>query len=122
MSLLGPASRRPALRIVYRMRPDLYDPTDDVGHPLLVVSVDVVTRTARVVTRTSSYEARGPRAVSHPADPALGLDRPGWWRVFKSHRVPWLNFDHPDVLILGPLGDPTWTRLLAEMYGNGGSK
>ena len=72
--------RRPAVRQVYEMPPAYYDVTDDVGHPVLVISVDPVTRVAMIVTRTTSPHARGNNAIVHPAQPDLGLDDVGWWR------------------------------------------
>ena len=122
MSLLGPPSRRPVVRTMYRMRPELYDPTDDRAHPLLCVWIDPVTRYAGLVTRTSTFEAGGRRAVAHQAVPAMGLDRPGWWRVFTVHQVPWPNFDGDDVVVLGTLDERTWERVRRAMFENGGPR
>lgn len=114
MSLLGPPGRRPALQNAYLMPYQLYDPTDDCDHPLLVVSLDQVTRTAQVVTRTSSFHARGPKPVAHAPAPSLRLNRPGWWRTHARHTVTWLSFDD-DVEHLGKIDDGTWERVLHEL-------
>ncbi|MEV0792638.1 hypothetical protein [Kribbella sp. NPDC050459] len=117
MSLLGFPPRRPALRTVYRMPCSLYDETDDRDHPLLVVSVDDVTRTARAVTRTSTYEARGPKPVVHAKHPDLDLDRVGWWRMHILHLVPWTHFADPDVEVLGTIDEGTWRNVVQALPG-----
>ena len=121
MSLLGIPQRRPMLRYAYRMRHELYDETDSADHPILAVSVDPVTRTVRVVTRTSTFEARGPKPVPHPPAPDLGLERPGWWRMHRLHRVDWASFADPDVEVLGPIDDRTWARVQAMLRGTRGA-
>ncbi|TCC33222.1 hypothetical protein [Kribbella speibonae] len=120
MSLLGVPVRRPALQTAYWMPHELYDETDDRDHPVLVVSVDEVTRMAQVVTRTSNVGAGGPRAVSHPPEPQLQLDKPGWWRVFKRHHVPWVHFADEDVDVLGKIDAKTWERVLQALTGTEG--
>ena len=112
MSLLGMPARRPVLQTVYRMRPELYDASDAVGHPTLVVGLDEPRRIALMVTRTSSWEARGPMSVTHPPAADLKLERPGWWRLHWIHRVPYMAFaDLVDVQVLGLLDEPTWRRI-----------
>lgn len=120
MTLLGMAARRPVEKLVYYMPRDLYDRTDHWDHPILVVAIDEVRHQALVVTRTSRFEARGPKPVSHPADVALGLDLPGWWRLHRLHRVEWPSFNDPDVRVRGPLDDSTWERVVEVLSGTEG--
>lgn len=122
MSLLGMPARRPALQLAYWMPHELYDETDEADHPLLVVANDPSTRSVRVVTRTSRFEARGPLAVAHPPQPELHLDRPGWWRLHKRHQVPWGNFADPDVEVLGTIDDRTWARVVDTLTQSGGAR
>jgi hypothetical protein len=103
--------RRPAVRQVYEMPPAYYDVTDDVGHPVLVISVDLVTRMATIVTRTTKPHARGSNAIVHQAQPELGLDEVGWWRM---------AFDEPDVKRRGELDETTWAKVLNQMKGASG--
>lgn len=117
MSLLGMPARRPEPGLVYDMPAALYDPTDSVGHPTLVVGVDAVRREALVATRTSKRHARGPRPVEHDPDPALGLDRVGWWRLHRLHRVPWEAINDDRVVVVGPLNGETWERVKATLRG-----
>lgn len=112
--------RRPAVRQVYEMPPVYYDATDAVGHPVLVISVDVVTRKAMIVTRTTSIHTRGQNAVVHRAQPELGLDLVGWWRMDFPKPVPYTAFDEPDVKHRGELDLATWTKVLSQMKGTDG--
>lgn len=109
--------RRPAVRQVYEMPPDYYDVTDDVGHPVLVISLDPVTRMATIVTRTTSAHARGENAIVHQAQPDLGLKDVGWWRMQFPKTVPYLAFDEPDVLRRGELDEATWAKVLQQVKG-----
>jgi hypothetical protein len=111
--------RRPAVRQVYEMPPAYYDATDAVGHPVLVISVDLVTRTAEIVTRTTSIHTRGENAIVHPAQPELGLDEVGWWRMAFPKRVPYNVFDEPDVKRSGELDEATWAKVRNQMKGAG---
>lgn len=112
--------RRPAVRQVYEMPPAYYDVTDAVGHPVLVISVDLVTRAALIVTRTTSIHARGENAIVHPAQPDLGLDVVGWWRMAFPKRVPYYVFDEADVVRRGELDEATWGKVLSQMKGADG--
>jgi hypothetical protein len=107
--------RRPAVRQVYEMPPVYYDVTDDVGHPVLVISVDLVTRKAMIVTRTTSPYARGENAIVHPAQPELGLREVGWWRMAFPKAVAYTAFDEPDVRRRGELDEATWGKVLRQM-------
>jgi hypothetical protein len=109
--------RRPAVRQVYEMPPAYYDVTDVVGHPVLVISVDPVTRTALIVTRTSKNHAKGKNAIVHQAQPELGLDVVGWWRMAFPKQVPYSVFDQPDVKRRGELDAATWVIVLSQMKG-----
>ncbi len=111
--------RRPAVRQVYEMPPTYYDLTDAVGHPVLVISVDLVTRKAMIVTRTTSIHARGENAIVHPAQPELGLGDVGWWRMAFPKAVPYTAFDEPDVKHRGELDEATWAKVLSQMKGAG---
>lgn len=111
--------RRPAVRQVYEMPPVYYDVTDAVGHPVLVISVDLVTRTAMIVTRTTSPHARGENAIVHPAQHELGLYDVGWWRMAFPIPVPYMAFDEPDVKRRGELDEATWARVLNQIKGAG---
>ncbi len=112
--------RRPAVRQVYEMPPAYYDVTDDVGHPVLVISVDLVTRMATIVTRTTKPHARGSNAIVHQAQAELGLDDVGWWRMAFPRAVPYAAFDEPDVKRRGELDEATWAKVLNQMKGAGG--
>lgn len=116
MALLG-MPRRPAVRQVYEMPPVYYDVTDDVGHPVLVISVDLVTRMAMIVTRTTSPHARGDNAVVHAAQPELGLLDVGWWRMEFPKLVPYAVFNEPDVKRRGELDEVTWEKMVRQMRG-----
>lgn len=109
--------RRPAVRQVYEMPASYYDRTDARGHPILVISVDIVTRRALVVTRTTSIHARGKNAIVHPAQHDLGLDEVGWWRMAYPRQVPYLAFDEPDVKHRGELDAATWAKVVNQMRG-----
>lgn len=109
--------RRPAVRQVYEMPPAYYDVTDVVGHPVLVISVDLVVREAMIVTRTTSPHAKGNNAIVHPAQPDLGLDSVGWWRMEFPKAVPYPAFDEPDVKRRGELDEATWAKVLDQMKG-----
>jgi hypothetical protein len=115
--LLGIPCRIPVVGHVYKMPADYYDPTDRERHPLLVVSLDQVVRQARVATRTSRYERRGPRAVVHAPQPSLRLGFVGWWRLHNLMAVPYLLFGEPDVQHLGPLDSGAWDRVVRELEG-----
>lgn len=117
MRLLGMPGRVPAVRQVYEMPPGYYDPSDIVGHPILVISVDPVARKAMVVTRTSQPYAKGPYAIVHPAQPELGLDMAGWWRMAYSKPVIYAAFDEPDVQHRGELDATTWEKVLKHLEG-----
>lgn len=108
MSLLGMPARRPAVRGVYFMPHELYDETDYSDHPILVVALDLARREAHVVTRTTKMHARTHKCAAHAGGLIDGLDLAGWWRLHKVHKVPWTNFDDPDVELLGMLDDVTW--------------
>ena len=95
----------------------LYGVTDVVGHPVLVISVDLVAREAMIVTRTTSPHARGNNAIVHPAQPDLGLDSVGWWRMEFPKSVPFPAFDEPDVKRRGELDEATWAKVLDQMKG-----
>ena len=118
MGLLG-MPRRPAVRQVYEMPPAYYDVTDGVGHPVLVISVDFVTRMAMIVTRTTSPHAKGDNAVVHAAQPGLGLLDAGWWRMKFAKPVGYAAFDAPDVKHRGELDEMTWERVVRQMKGAG---
>jgi hypothetical protein len=118
--LLGMPGRIPAVRQVYEMPRRYYDPTDAVDHPILVISVDPVVRKAMVVTRTSQPYAQGPDAIVHPAQPELGLDVVGWWRMAYSRSVIYAAFDEPDVLRRGELDATTWEKVLKHLEGGVG--
>jgi hypothetical protein len=118
VGLLG-MPRRPAVRQVYEMPPVYYDVTDDVGHPVLVISVDPVTRMAMIVTRTTSPHARGDNAIVHAAQPDLGLLDVGWWRMAFPKPVPYTVFDEPDVKRRGELDEVTWEKMVRQMKGAG---
>jgi hypothetical protein len=118
VGLLG-IPRRPAVRQVYEMPPAYYDRTDDVGHPVLVISVDLVTRMAVIVTRTTSPHARGDNAIPHAAQPDLGLLDAGWWRMKFPKPVGYAAFDAPDVKHRGELDQMTWERMVRQMKGAG---
>ena len=120
MSLLGMPPRIPVPRQVYRMHPDLYDSSDAAAHPVLVVTVDKVLRIAEVVTRTSTWEARGPGGVAHPPQPDLGLDRTGWWRVQWPKSVAFSAFMDPEAQLRGLLEERTWAHVQAALFGRGG--
>jgi hypothetical protein len=109
--------RRPAVGQVYEMPPAYYDVTDDVGHPVLVISLDAVTRMAAIVTRTTSAHAKGENAIVHPAQLELGLSAVGWWRMQFPKTVPYLAFDEPDVLRRGELDRSTWAKVLQQVEG-----
>ena len=111
MSLLGMPARRPVVQGVYYMPRELYDESDQADHPVLVVALDEVRREAHVVTRTTKEHARTHRYATHPGGLITSLDLPGWWRLHKVHKVPWVNFDDPDVRLLGTLDDNTWQRV-----------
>jgi hypothetical protein len=111
--------RRPAVRQVYEMPPEYYDVTDSVGHPVLVISVDLVTREATIVTRTTKPHARGNNAIVHRAQPDLGLYDVGWWRMEFPMAVPYPAFDEPDVKHRGELDESTWAKMLDQMRGAG---
>jgi hypothetical protein len=118
VGLLG-MPRRPAVRQVYEMPPVYYDRTDDVGHPVLVISVDLVTRMATIVTRTTSPHARGDNAIVHAAQPDLGLLDVGWWRMKFPKPVGYTAFDEPDVKHRGELDEVTWEKMVRQMKGVG---
>jgi hypothetical protein len=99
------------------MPPDYYDITDDVGHPVLVISLDPATRMATIVTRTTKAHARGENAIVHQPQPELGLRDVGWWRMQFPKTVPYLAFDEPDVVRHGELDEATWARVLQQMKG-----
>jgi hypothetical protein len=101
------------------MPPKYYDVTDEVGHPVLVISVDAATRVALVVTRTTSSHAKGKNAVVHQPQPDLGLDCVGWWRIEFPKAVPYPAFDEPDVERSGELDGATWAKVLVQMRGVG---
>lgn len=105
--------------MTYDMPRDLYDETDDVDHPILVVALDPVRREAIVVTRTTKWEARGKHFVAHAPAPELGLNKLGWWRLdpWNHHRVPCSSFDPRDVGVRGALDDRTWERVKNELAG-----
>jgi hypothetical protein len=105
--------RRPAVRQVYEMPPCYYDVTDTVGHPVLVISVDLPARTALVVTRTTRPYAKGENAVVHRAQPELGLGEVGWWRMAFPKKVAYAAFDAPDVKPCGQLDEATWAKVLS---------
>jgi len=111
--------RRPAVRQVYEMPPAYYDVTDAVGHPVLVISVDLVTRMAQIVTRTTSIHTRGKNAIVHPPQPELGLGDVGWWRMDFPKQVPYIAFDEPDVKHRGELDGATWAKVISQMKGAG---
>lgn len=116
MGLLG-MPRRPALRQVYDMPSCYYDVTDVVGHPVLVISVDLPARVAQIVTRTTSPHAKGENAIVHPAQHELGLDEVGWWRMAFPRPVVYAAFDAPDVKPCGQLDEATWAKVLIWMKG-----
>lgn len=116
MSLLA-MPKRPAVQGVYYMPSYMYDDTDLVDHPLLVVGSDQVTRHAFVATRTTKPHAKGPKGVPHPAGLIRELDLPGWWRLHRLHDVPWQHFNEPETKFLGRLDDDTWTRVQATLNG-----
>lgn len=111
--------RRPAVRQVYEMPSAYYDVTDDVGHPILVISVDLVTRMAMIVTRTTNIHTRGANAIVHAAQPDLRLDKVGWWRMAFPKPVPYTAFDEPDVRRRGELDEATWEKVVRQMKGVG---
>jgi hypothetical protein len=121
MSLLGMPPRIPCLRQVYRMHPDLYDPSDTTGHPVLVVAVDKVLRNAEIVTRTSRWEARGPNGVPHAPQQELGLDLTGWWRVQWPITVSFQVFTDRDTQLRGLLEQRTWERIQIALTGGRGA-
>jgi hypothetical protein len=114
VGLLG-MPRRPAVRQVYEMPPVYYDVTDDVGHPVVVISVDLVTRMAMIVTRTTNIHRRGANAIVHAAQPDLGLDKVGWWRMEFPKRVAYPVFNEPDVRRRGELDEVTWEKMVRQM-------
>ena len=111
--------RRPAVRQVYEMPPAYYDVTDRVGHPVLVISVDIVTRMAMIVTRTTSPHAKGDNAIVHVAQPDVGLPDVGWWRMAFPKPVPFAVFNEPDVKRRGELDEVTWEKMVRQMKGAG---
>src|SRR5689334_16614179 len=113
MSLFGILPRIPRPRQVYRMHPDLYDPSDIKAHPVLVVSVDEVLRIAEVVTRTTALKARGQPWVAHPPQADLGLNLAGWWRIQWPIRVAFPAFVDQESELLGLLDERTWERVRA---------
>jgi hypothetical protein len=110
----------PLPRQVYAMHPALYDPSDAKRHPVLVVTVDKVLRNAEVVTRTSTWEARGPCGVAHPSQPDLQLDRLGWWRVHRPITVPFQAFLDREAELRGLLDERTWANVQAALIGGRG--
>lgn len=117
MSLLGMPPRIPLLRQVYRMHPALYDPSDSTGHPVLVVAVDIALRNAEIVTRTSTWEAKGRIGIAHPPQADLGFDRPGWWRMHRPHTVPFQVFLDRDATLLGLIDERTWEHVRSALTG-----
>ena len=83
--------RRPAVRQVYEMPPAYYDVTDDVGHPVLVISVD--RGDSHGDDRDSHYQ---PPREGQQRDSASGTARTrpdelwagGAWQFPKSGAVP----------------------------------
>jgi hypothetical protein len=120
VSLLGVPGRIPAVRQVYEMPPKYYDPTDATGHPILVISVDPVTRKAMVVTRTTGPHGKGSGGIVHPPQPELGLDVVGWWRMEFPRPVIYSAFNEPDVAWRGELDKATWERVLQQLEGGVG--
>ena len=118
MGLLG-MPRRPAARQVYWMPPVFYDPRDTDWHPVLVISLDPVTRLAQVVTRTRRPHARSHCGIPHPAQHSLGLKDPGWWRMEFPWAVSYTAFDDPEVQRCGELDEATWARVLRYLEGIG---
>jgi hypothetical protein len=116
VDLLG-MPRRPAARQVYDMPSAYYDVTDRRGHPVLVISVELVTRMAMIVTRTTSPHARGDNAIVHAAQPDLGFFELGWWRMAFPKPVPYALFDEPDVKRCGELDEVTWEKMVRQMKG-----
>lgn len=115
MNVLGMLSRIPVEGRLYRMHPDHYDASDVVGHPVLVTWVDVVRRTAEVVTRTTSYEARGPMGVVHRPGMHRDIDQTGWFRIAFPRKATFMAFNEPDTVDYGPVEDDVWTRVQAAL-------
>lgn len=103
--------------MTYDMPREFYDETDTKDHPVLVVELDNATRMALVVTRTTKEWAQTSKSVAHDPDPDLGFNLKGWWRLHKTHKVPWILFNEPDVEPRGLLDDETWEQVQRVRLG-----
>lgn len=117
MGLLGMPRRIPAVRQVYSMPPTYYDPSDPVGHPILVIAVDAAVKIAQVVTRTTKAHAKGECGIAHPPQSELKLLDYGWWRISYPRAVPYMAFAEPDVVHCGELDEQTWAKIVRQLGG-----
>jgi hypothetical protein len=121
VNLLGGIPKRlPVVFMAYSMPRDYYDPTDAKEHIQLVIGLDPARKVALTASRTTKAHAKGPRGVSHPPDPAIGMMEFGWWRIDYPNRVPYAAFDDDAVEVVGRVNAET-ERRLEEALGESGN-
>jgi hypothetical protein len=111
VSLLRPPGDEVRLGGIYRIDRRLYDETDSVEHPVLVVSKDPMFQIARVATRTTNERSRTRLWVPHGPSPALGLNLFGYFRLADMHSVSFGAFDS-DSIYCGDLDEHTFARIV----------
>jgi hypothetical protein len=82
---------------------DVYDPTDPKEGRWLLVVAEPTDHNPQIVVRTRTSKTKDTLGVGHPAEPKLGLHKPGRWQPHEHKISPSVFTADNGVEALGPV-------------------